>query len=136
VLASLANYPERFKAGVNVVGIANFITFLERTAEYRRDLRREEYGDERDPAVRAVLERISPLNSAERIKAALFVAHGQNDPRVPVGEAHQIVERLRALGRPVWFANALDEGHGFRKKENSDRFTALMMQFWQEYLLQ
>lgn len=135
VLASLANYPERFKAGVNVVGIANFITFLERTAEYRRDLRREEYGDERDPEVRAVLERISPLSNAERIQAALFVAHGQNDPRVPVGEAHQIVERLRELGRPVWFANALDEGHGFRKKENSDRFTALMMQFWQEHLL-
>lgn len=135
VLGSLTNYPTRFKAGVDVVGIANFISFLEKTADYRRDLRREEYGDERDPAVRAVLERISPLNNAEKIQAALFVAHGQNDPRVPVNEAKQIVEKMRSLGRPVWFANALDEGHGFRKKNNSDLFQVLMMHFWQQHLL-
>ncbi len=135
VLASLTNYPARFKAGVDVVGIANFITFLEKTADYRRDLRREEYGDERDAKVRAVLEQISPLNNAEKIQAALFVAHGQNDPRVPVNEAKQIVEKMRALGRPVWFANALDEGHGFRKKDNSDLFQVLMMHFWQQHLL-
>lgn len=135
VLASLVNYPDRFKAGVDVVGIADFITFLENTSEYRRDLRRAEYGDERDPAVRKVLEEISPLRRADKITAALFVAHGQNDPRVPVGEAHQIVEKMRALGRPVWFANALDEGHGYRKKENSDLFNVLMMHFWQEHLL-
>lgn len=135
VLGSLTNYPGRIRAGIDVVGIASFVSFLERTSEYRRDLRRAEYGDERKPEVRKVLESISPLSNAEKITAALFVAHGQNDPRVPVNEAQQIVEKMRALGRPVWFANALDEGHGFQKKTNRDLANALYAMFWQEHLL-
>ena len=134
VLASLANYPERFRAGVCSVGIANFLTFLENTGDYRRDLRRREYGDERDPEMRALLERISPLNNAHRITAALFVLHGQNDPRVPVGEAEQIVAKLRELQRPVWYALGLNEGHGFAKKENADLARILYAVFWQEHL--
>ena len=135
VLGSLTNYPDRFKAGIDIVGIANFVTFLQNTESYRRDLRRAEYGDERDPAVKAVLEKISPANNADRIKAALFVLHGQNDPRVPVTEAEQIVAKMRALNRPVWFAKALNEGHGFRKKPNRDLSNILYAQFWQEHLL-
>jgi dipeptidyl aminopeptidase/acylaminoacyl peptidase len=135
VLASLANYPDRFKAGIDIVGIASFVSFLERTSEYRRDLRRAEYGDERIPEVRRVLDQIAPLNNAEKIRAALFVLHGQNDPRVPLHEAQQIVEKMRALNRPVWFANALDEGHGFAKKPNRDLANVLYAAFWQEHLL-
>ncbi|MGE0479527.1 MAG: prolyl oligopeptidase family serine peptidase [Phycisphaerae bacterium] len=135
VLGSLTNFPERFKAAIDVVGITSFVSFLETTPEFRRDLRRAEYGDERDPAVRAVLERISPLNNAEKIKAALFVLHGKNDPRVPVTEAEQIVAKLRGLGRSVWYAVALDEGHGFGKKANRDLSQVLYAVFWQEHLL-
>lgn len=135
VLGSLVNYPGRIKAGIDIVGIADFVTFLTNTEDYRRDLRRAEYGDERDPQVRAVLERISPLRNAEKIEAALFVLHGQNDPRVPVSEAQQIVAKMRELGRPVWFANALNEGHGFRKKPNRDLATILYAHFWSEHLL-
>ena len=135
VLASLTNYPDRIKAGIDVVGIADFISFLERTAEYRRDLRRAEYGDERIPEVRKVLEQIAPLRNADKIKSALFVVHGQNDPRVPVNEAQQIVAKMRELKRPVWFCNALDEGHGFQKKQNRDLATVLYAFFLQEHLL-
>lgn len=135
VLASLAMYPDRFKAGIDVVGVANFVTFLENTGDYRRDLRRVEYGDERDPQMRAFLEQISPTNRADRIKAALFVVHGKNDPRVPYTEAEQIVRELRRLDRPVWYALALNEGHGFAKKENSDMARQLYVMFWQEHLL-
>jgi len=135
VLGSLMNYPDRIRAGVDYVGVADFITFLENTSEYRRDLRREEYGDERDPQTRAVLERISPLRNAEKIRSALFVIHGANDPRVPLSEAQQIVAKMRELGRPVWFANALNEGHGFRKRQNSDLAAVLFAHFFREQLL-
>lgn len=135
VLGSLVNYPKRIKAGIDIVGIASFVTFLENTPEFRRDLRRAEYGDERDPEVRKVLSAISPLNQADKIEAALFVIHGQNDPRVPVSEAEQIVAKMRSLGRSVWYANALNEGHGFRKKPNRDLAAVLYAHFWQEHLL-
>lgn len=135
VLGSLATYPDRFKAGIDVVGVANFVTFLETTPIFRRDLRRAEYGDERDPAVRKVLEEISPTNNADKIKAALFVLHGQNDPRVPVSEAKLIVSKMRELNRTVWLAIAMNEGHGFAKRENSDLANLMYAQFWQEHLL-
>ena len=135
VLASLQHYPERIKAGIDVVGISDFTTFLNNTESYRRDLRRAEYGDERKPEMQAVFERISPLNNAHKIKSALFVAQGKNDPRVPYTEAEQIVKAARANGGPVWYLLYDDEGHGFRKKANSDYFNAASMQFWQTYLL-
>ncbi len=135
VMGSLINYPGRIRCGINIVGITDFVTFLENTSEYRRDLRRAEYGDERDPEVRKVLEAISPLRNAHKVDAALFVLHGQNDPRVPVGEAQQIVAKMREMKRPVWFANALDEGHGFQKKPNRDLATIMYAVFWQEHLL-
>lgn len=135
VMGSLVNYPERFRAGIDYVGITDFISFLENTSEYRRDLRRVEYGDERDAKVRAVLEQISPLRRADSIKAALLVAHGQNDPRVPIGQAKQIVAKMREMNRPVWFVDALNEGHGFQKKQNSDLLAVLFTHFWIEHLL-
>jgi dipeptidyl aminopeptidase/acylaminoacyl peptidase len=135
VLASLMHYSDRLRGGVNIVGISDFITFLQNTESYRRDLRRAEYGDERDPAMRAFFERISPLRNAERITAPLFVIQGQNDPRVPVTEAEQIVARVRANGRPVWYMNALNEGHGYARRENQDLMRDLVVLFFQEHLL-
>ena len=134
-LATLTNYPERVRAGVDVVGISHFGTFLKNTESYRRDLRRAEYGDERDPAMAAVFERISPLRNASKIRAPLFVAQGRNDPRVPYTEAEQIVKAVRANGQPVWYLEYADEGHGFRKKANSDYFNAATVLFWQQHLL-
>ncbi len=135
VLASLMHYSDRIKAGIDVVGISDFVTFLNNTESYRRDLRRAEYGDERDPAMRAVFEQISPLKNASKIKSPLFVAQGKNDPRVPYTEAEQIVKAVRGNGQPVWFLMFDDEGHGFRKKSNSDYFGAASILFWQQHLL-
>jgi dipeptidyl aminopeptidase/acylaminoacyl peptidase len=135
VLASLMHYSDRLRGGVHIVGISDFISFLENSESYRRDLRRAEYGDERVPEMRAFFERISPLRNAERITAPLFVIQGQNDPRVPVTEAEQIVARVRANGRPVWYMNALNEGHGFARRENQDLMRDLVVLFFREHLL-
>jgi dipeptidyl aminopeptidase/acylaminoacyl peptidase len=134
VLASLTHFGDRLRAGVDIVGISNFITFLENTAEYRRDLRRVEYGDERDAAMKKKLEEISPLNHVDKIQSALFVAQGANDPRVPAGEAKQIVEAVRKAGKDVWFMLARDEGHGFQKKSNRDTFAQLAILFLEKHL--
>ena len=133
-LASLTHYGDRIKAGIDVVGIANFLTFLERTAAYRVDLRRAEYGDERDPKMREVFERISPLNNAAKIKSALLVIHGRNDPRVPFFEAEQIAAKVRAGERPVWTVFANNEGHGFSKRDNSDYQRAVEVLFLRRHL--
>jgi dipeptidyl aminopeptidase/acylaminoacyl peptidase len=119
-LAVAATYPQRIAGAIDVVGISNFVTFLRNTESYRRDLRRVEYGDERDARMRAFLERISPLTNASRIARPLFVVQGRNDPRVPYTEAEQIVAKVRANGTPVWYLRAENEGHGFRRKENAD----------------
>jgi dipeptidyl aminopeptidase/acylaminoacyl peptidase len=134
VLASLTHFPERIVAGVDVVGISNFVTFLNNTSEYRRDLRRAEYGDERDPKMKAFLQRISPTTNVARIKSALFVAQGLNDPRVPASEAEQIVAGVRKTGRDVWYMLAKNEGHGFTKKENRDTFSLLSVMFLEKQL--
>jgi dipeptidyl aminopeptidase/acylaminoacyl peptidase len=134
VLATAAFFPERIRAAVDVVGISSLPTFLQNTQAYRRDLRRAEYGDERDPEVRKVQERISPLNAVERIKAALFVQQGANDPRVPQSEAEQIVKAVRARGADVWYLLALDEGHGFGKKANRDTITMATFLFLEKHL--
>ncbi len=133
-LATLTRYPDRVKAGVDVVGIANFVTFLENTSPYRQDLRRVEYGDERDPKMREFLVQTSPLTQVGNIRSALFVAHGANDPRVPVSEAEQIVAAVRESGHPAWYFLARNEGHGFRKLDNIERFTTLQIQFFLQEL--
>jgi dipeptidyl aminopeptidase/acylaminoacyl peptidase len=129
-LASLTTYPVRFACGVDVVGISHFVTFLEHTESYRRDLRRAEYGDERDPKMRALLDAISPLTNAAKVKRPLFVVQGANDPRVPASEAEQIVKTVRAGGGDVWYLLAKDEGHGFVKKKNRDAYLAATTRFF------
>ncbi|CAG1006304.1 prolyl oligopeptidase [Burkholderiales bacterium] len=119
-LAVATHYADRIAGAIDVVGISHFVTFLESTESYRRDLRRVEYGDERDPEMRAFLDRISPLANAHKIKKPLFVVQGKNDPRVPYTEAEQIVAKARANGTPVWYLRADNEGHGFARKENAD----------------
>lgn len=134
-LAVMFHYNDRLRAGVESVGISNFVTFLESTQAYRRDLRRVEYGDERDPKMREFLIRISPLTNAHKITKPLMVVQGLNDPRVPATESEQIVGTVRQNGGTVWYLAAKDEGHGFRKKPNRDYYLNAMSLFWEEFLL-
>ena len=135
VLASAVLYSDRLRAGVDVVGISNFVTFLENTEDYRRELRRHEYGDERDPEMRLTLEQISPLNNAEHIKIPLLVVQGRNDPRVPASESEQIVQALRSRDQPVWYIEALNEGHGYNRKENRNVSEQAAILFLQQFLI-
>ena len=134
VLASLTHYSDRIKAGVDNVGIASFRSFLKNTSAYRQDLRRAEYGDERDPKMQEFFEKLDPLSNVEKIKSALLVAHGRNDPRVPFSEAEQIARSVHANGRPVWTVYADNEGHGFAKKANRDYLAAVVVMFFREAL--
>ncbi len=134
-LAIEAFYSDRIRCAVDRVGMSNLVTFLERTEAYRRDLRRAEYGDERDTTVRAFLQRIAPLNNVGGMKKPLFVIQGKNDPRVPVSESEQIVAALKASNTPVWYLMAKDEGHGFTKKRNSDFEFFSTVEFVRRFLL-
>lgn len=129
VLASMVHYNDRLAGGVDIVGISNFVTFLENTAEYRKDVRRPEYGDERDPEMRAHLLKISPLTRADEIKKPLFIIQGLNDPRVPASEADQILAAMKENNVEAWYMAAKDEGHGFRKKSNRDAMTEAVVLF-------
>lgn len=119
-LACMVRYHDILRCGVDSVGIANFVTFLRDTSAYRRDNRRNEYGDERKPDMREFLTRISPANHADEIRAPLLIVQGRNDPRVPVTEAERMRDAIRDHGGTVWYLMATDEGHGFHKKNNSD----------------
>jgi dipeptidyl aminopeptidase/acylaminoacyl peptidase len=128
-LATLVNYSDRLRGGVDVSGIADLVSFLTNTAPYRQNQRRAEYGDEREPEMRSFLRRISPLTNADRITRPLLVVHGKNDPRVPLSEAELIVNKLRAKGGNVWYLLAADEGHGYQKKQNRDAYYRTFAQF-------
>ena len=133
--AVATRYDDRIRATLPIVGISNLVSFLERTESYRRDLRRVEYGDERDPRMREFMLRTAPLNNAKNITKPIFIVAGGNDPRVPLNEAEQMVKTVRQNGGPVWYLMAKDEGHGFVKKKNQDfQFYATVM-FLREYLL-
>ncbi len=134
-LAVATFYSPKICCAVDIVGISNLVTFLENTSGYRRDLRRVEYGDERDPRMREYLNHIAPANNAEKIKKPLFVVQGANDPRVPRSEAEQMVAIVRKVGTPVWYLLAKDEGHGFAKKKNRDFEFYSTVMFMKEYLL-
>jgi dipeptidyl aminopeptidase/acylaminoacyl peptidase len=134
-LATLTHYGDRIKAGIDVVGISNFLTFLKNTQSYRRDLRRAEYGDERDPKMKEHLQAISPLTGAQKIKTPLLVVAGKNDPRVPASESDQVVAEVRKNGGPVWYIVGKNEGHGFAKKVNQDYLQAAEILFLQRHLL-
>jgi dipeptidyl aminopeptidase/acylaminoacyl peptidase len=134
-LAAMTQYSDKLRAGIEIVGISNFVTFLKNTNPYRVDLRRVEYGDERDPKMAAFLQSISPLTNVAKIKIPLMVVTGANDPRVPASEADQMVKAVRDQGGSAWHVLGKDEGHGFRKKANIDyQFWASVL-FWQEHLL-
>ncbi len=134
-LAVATNYNDRICCSVDVVGPSNLVTFLEHTSGYRKDLRRVEYGDERDPKMREFLASIAPANKAKNITKPLFVIAGQNDPRVPASESAQMVAVVRKNGTPVWWLLGKDEGHGFAKKKNRDFEFYSTIEFVKEYLL-
>jgi len=135
VLSSLVHFGDKLCGGIDCVGISNFVTFLENTAEYRRNVRRQEYGDERDPQMRQFLLSISPITNASKIKKPLFVAAGANDPRVPLSESEQIVNKVRLHNVPVYFFIAQDEGHIFAKKTNVNLLWAAEIWFLRTLLL-
>jgi dipeptidyl aminopeptidase/acylaminoacyl peptidase len=119
-LASMTHYAGRLVGGVERYGISDFVTFLNNTEAYRRNNRRAEYGDERDPAMRAVFQRINPLANVRKITKPMLVMQGANDPRVPKSESDQVVSGIRSTGAEVWYVVFADEGHGFLKKHNND----------------
>ncbi len=134
-LAVATFYSDRIKCSVDIVGMSNLVTFLEHTEAYRRDLRRVEYGDERDSKMHEFLERIAPMNHVDMIKKPMLVVAGKNDPRVPVSESEQIAAALKKEGTPVWFLIGKDEGHGYRKKVNQDYQFYATVEFLKGYLL-
>jgi len=134
-LASMTHYNDRFRCAVDVVGISNWVTFLEHTEAYRRDLRRVEYGDERDPQMREMLLKMSPLTHAANITKPMFIVQGRNDPRVPYTEAEQMVAAIKKNNTPVWYLMATDEGHGFGKKKNQDFQFWATLKFMEAFLL-
>lgn len=133
--ATAIRYGDKLKAANCVVAISNFVTFLENTQDYRRDLRRVEYGDERDAKQRAKLVEISPLSSADELNIPLMVVTGANDPRVPASEADQMIKAVRDRGGMAWHLLGQDEGHGFAKKANQDYQFWVGQMFWQQTLL-
>ncbi len=134
-LACAFHYNDKIRCALDVVGISNFNTFLKNTEAYRQDLRRVEYGDERDPTMAAFFEKIAPLNNAHKITKPLFIVQGKNDPRVPYTEAVQMMEKVASNGGTVWYLEAADEGHGFQKKQNIDYQFYATVHFIQQYLL-
>ncbi|MDX2285004.1 MAG: S9 family peptidase [Bacteroidia bacterium] len=134
-LACMTHYNARLRCGVDLFGISNFTTFLKNTSSYRQDLRRAEYGDERDPAMAAVFERISPISSIRNITKPMMVFQGKNDPRVPLSESDQMVEALLSQGNEVWYLMAKDEGHGIARKSNREQVDAALLLFLKRYLL-
>ncbi|MDR7334859.1 prolyl oligopeptidase family serine peptidase [Roseateles asaccharophilus] len=128
-LAVATQESKRILGSICRVGISNFVSFLEHTEIYRRDNRRAEYGDERDPSMREFLQQISPLARADAVRKPLFVVHGRNDPRVPWGEAEGMVRAVRAAGTPVWFLTADDEGHSFGNADNRSYLTQATLEF-------
>jgi dipeptidyl aminopeptidase/acylaminoacyl peptidase len=134
-LASAFHFNDRLRCTVDIVGISNFVSFFERTSPYRRDLRRVEYGDERDPKIREFFEKIAPLHHASEISKPMFIVAGRNDPRVPAYEGEQMAAAIRKNGAPVWYLIADDEGHGFAKRKNLDFEFAATVMFVKEFLL-
>jgi dipeptidyl aminopeptidase/acylaminoacyl peptidase len=132
VLSALTTYPDLWAAGINIVGISNFVTFLENTSDYRRSHRESEYGSLAED--RAFLEEISPLNHVQHIAAPLMVVHGANDPRVPLSEAEQLVAALEQRGVPVRFLVFDDEGHGVAKLKNKLTLYPAILSFLDEVL--
>jgi dipeptidyl aminopeptidase/acylaminoacyl peptidase len=134
-LATMTNYNARMRCGIELFGISNFTTFLKNTSPYRADLRRAEYGDERDPAMQATFVQISPITKLKNITKPMLVYQGKNDPRVPLSESEQMVAGLKQQGTPVWYIMAKDEGHSLAKKTNRDFVYGSTLLFLRENLV-
>ena len=134
VLAVAGHYNDRIAGAIDLYGISDWVTFLQNTEGYRRDNRRAEYGDERDPKMRAVFDRIAPIKMSDRMKKPMMVFQGANDPRVPRSESEQMVAKLRAQGTEVWYVLAKDEGHGIYKKANQEAVRATEVVFLKKVL--
>lgn len=134
-LAVSYHYADKIRCSIDIVGISNFNTFMKNTESYRRDLRRVEYGDERDPKMSEFFEKIAPLNHTDKIKKPMFIIQGGNDPRVPLSEAEQMKDKIKLNGGTVWYLMAKDEGHGFKKKNNIDFQFYSTIEFMKRYLL-
>ncbi|MGC2697435.1 MAG: prolyl oligopeptidase family serine peptidase [Candidatus Angelobacter sp.] len=128
-------YNDKICCSLPIVGPSNLVTLLEHTEAYRRDLRRVEYGDERDPKIREYLEKTAPLNNSEKIRKPVFAAVGKNDPRVPWSESRQMLDKLKNNGIQTWFLMANDEGHGYAKKKNQDFLFYSTIMFVRQFLL-
>jgi dipeptidyl aminopeptidase/acylaminoacyl peptidase len=134
-LVAATHYSDRIRCSIDVVGISSLVTFLEHTESYRRDLRRAEYGDERDPKMRAYQESVAPMNRVKNLTKPILIVAGKNDPRVPISESDQIAAAVKANGVPRWYLVGKDEGHGFAKRRNLDFQFYTTVQFIQSYLL-
>ena len=134
-LAAVTFFGDKIRCGLSVAGASNLVSFLENTSDYRQDLRRVEYGDERDAATRNFLESIAPLNNIAKIKKPLFIVQGANDPKIPTSEAEQMVNALNNNNTPAWYLLAKDEGHGYGKKSNQDYLLYATILFIEKYLL-
>jgi dipeptidyl aminopeptidase/acylaminoacyl peptidase len=134
VLAVHAHYAPRLAGVIDLYGISDFETFLKNTEGYRRDLRRAEYGDERDPKMLEVFRRIAPIRMSQRMTKPMMVFQGANDPRVPKSESDQMVAQLRRQGTAVWYVVAADEGHGIQKKSNAEVVRAAEVLFLRRVL--
>jgi dipeptidyl aminopeptidase/acylaminoacyl peptidase len=134
-LVAATHYSDKIRCSIDVVGISNLVTFLEHTESYRRDLRRAEYGDERDQKMRAYQESVAPMNRVKSVSKPMFIVAGKNDPRVPISESDQIAAAVKANGVPRWYLTANDEGHGFAKRKNIDFQFYATVHFIQTYLL-
>lgn len=135
VLLSMTNFNDRLKCGVDLYGVSNFNTFLKNTSPYRVDLRRAEYGDERDPKMAEYFEKISAIKNIKKITKPMFIFQGENDPRVPLSESEQILEALKQNGTPVSYVRAKDEGHSIAKKPNREYTYAVISVFLKKYLI-
>lgn len=135
-LASMVHYNKRFKAGIDLYGISNFLTYMKKTRSSRVDLRRVEYGDERDSSMNDFLQKISPLTNAGKIKSPMLIIQGANDSRVLAFESDQIVNELKKNKIPVWYLLFTDEGHGFNKKSNKDYEENVVIYFLKKFLIE
>ncbi|MBL0253730.1 MAG: S9 family peptidase [Chitinophagaceae bacterium] len=134
-LACMTHYNSRLACGIDLFGISNFVSFLKNTSGYRADLRRVEYGDERDIVMAEFLTKISPLTNIKNITKPMFIYQGENDPRVPLSESEQMVTTLKQNGVAVSYIRAKDEGHGLAKKANRDYIFAAMAVFLKKHLV-
>ena len=134
-LSSATHYSARIRGVISEHAVSNLASFVANTEGWRRDVMRAEYGDERDPKIRAFMEKTAPINNVQKIKKPLLIVHGKNDPRHPASEAESFVQAAKKAGAPVWYLLAKDEGHGFMRHANRNYKLYTTILFVKEFLL-